>query len=466
MLYTHGSRVKVPEVKRAVSAPYGIAHATVELECEGCVDDGQWCAFGYPWACTHDTLPVRFYEPNKEGVMCPAPGRNPYRPGAATPPLHLAGREPQLFRLPKILRSAPEIPANVRVTGLRGVGKSVLLKEYERLAAIQGWAVLRAQIEPRHNTEEALSRLLSGAIDGSKARMSRARRVKAQLAGAVDAGRRLLTVSYEDVTFSVGGERQVELDLRRNLYDAVEAALDTGHEGFALLLDEAQLIKDDSGRGGEHPLSMLVAAVNALQEAGLPLALVLCGLPTLRANLQRARTYSERMFRGESIGALTGNPGPARDAFVEPLAGTGVTANDPLVAQVLDEVEGYPFFIQLWGAELWEAAADASLTEFTPDLLDAVEPDIYARLDEEFYAGRVETLTPSEQDLLLATAHCPYPPLRTADLRSRTSKSDNNVNVLMGRLADQGVLYRVQKGTYEYTAPKFHEYLRRRADLV
>jgi cobalt-zinc-cadmium efflux system protein len=31
-------------VKVAVSAPYRIAHATVELECEGCVDDGAWCA--------------------------------------------------------------------------------------------------------------------------------------------------------------------------------------------------------------------------------------------------------------------------------------------------------------------------------------------------------------------------------------------------------------------------------------
>ncbi|MEJ7690522.1 MAG: hypothetical protein WKF76_08920 [Nocardioidaceae bacterium] len=93
---------------------------------------------------------------------------------------------------------------------------------------------------------------------------------------------------------------------------------------------------------------MLVAAVNALQEAGLPLALVMCGLPTLRANLQRARTYSERMFRGEHIGELEGNPGPARDAFVEPLKETGLVAEEALIARVLDEVEGCPFFIQLW----------------------------------------------------------------------------------------------------------------------
>jgi len=394
--------------------------------------------------------------------MTARPEKNPYRPGAATPPLYLAGREPQLAQFPKVLRGAPEIPANIRLTGLRGVGKSVLLKEFEALSVAEGWAVVRHQLEPRHNTEETVSQLLAGSLESAKQRMSRARRLKAGVANAVEVGRRLMSVQYEDVTFTMGGSSAVELDLSRNLYDVVEAALDTGHEGFALLLDEAQVIRDDTGRGGEHPLSMLVAAVNALQEAGLPLALVMCGLPTLRANLQRARTYSERMFRGANIAELTGNPGPARDAFVEPLSGTSVSADERLIARVLDEVEGYPFFIQLWGAELWEAASDAGLKQFTEPLLDSIEVDIYRRLDEEFYAGRVETLTPSEQDLLVSTAFCPYPPLRTSDIRGRTNKSDGNVNVLMGRLTEQGVLYRVQKGTYEYTAPKFHQYLKRR----
>lgn len=396
--------------------------------------------------------------------MTAAPDKNPYRPGAATPPLYLAGREPQLNRFPKVLRGAPEIPANVRLTGLRGVGKSVLLKEFEQIARKEGWAVVRHQAEPRHNSEAGLTQLLAQALEAAKARMSRARRIRSHVAGVVDAGRRLINVSYEDITLSMGGAHSVELDLSKNLYDAVDAALDTGHEGFALLLDEAQVIRDDTARDGEYPLSMLVAAVNALQEAGLPLALVMCGLPTLRANLQRARTYSERMFRGEHIGELSGNPGPARDAFTEPLVGTNLWADEDLIARVLDEVEGYPFFIQLWGAELWEAAVDGGLQRFTIPLLDSIESDIYARLDEEFYAGRVETLTPSEQDLLLSTAACPYPPLRTADIRSRSDKSEGNVNVLMGRLTDQGVLYRVQKGVYEYTAPKFHQYLKRRID--
>jgi len=389
-------------------------------------------------------------------------GKNPYRPGASTPPLHLAGREPQMRRFERMLRNAPEIPANLRLTGLRGVGKSVLLKELQRIAMQQNWVAVRHQLEPRHNTNMALSLLVERLVDDEVPRMS-ARHRLASAAGAVVTGvRRAAQVSVGDASFSLRGETPHETDLAKQLHRAAEAAGAAGYQGFALLLDEAQVLRDESSRDGEHPVSMLVAAVNTLQEAGVPVALVLCGLPTLRANLQRARTYSERMFSGEEIGALEGNPGPARDAFMRPLEGTGVTADEALLARVLDEVEGYPFFIQLWGAELWDTAVDTGVTHLSNDMLDALEESIYRRLDNEFYAGRLDTLTPAEQDLLLASADCPYPPLRTADLKAQSDKSDGNINVLMGRLVDQGALYRVQKGMYAYTAPKFHEFLKRR----
>ncbi|MHA7618907.1 ATP-binding protein [Cellulosimicrobium cellulans] len=396
--------------------------------------------------------------------MTDSPPRNPYRPGAATAPLHLAGREPQIERFRKILDGAPELPANLRLTGLRGVGKSVLLKELAVQAEGAEWAVVRKQIEPRHNTEAELSKLLVALSKAAERKLSAARKVRGVVEDAFLAARGLLNITIEDVTFSMAGDSVTEIELAESLFTAVEAAVKTGRKGFAILLDEAQVIQDDKDRAGEHPLSMLVAAVNGLQEQGLPIALVLCGLPTLSANIQRARTYSERMFRGENIGALEGNPGPARDAFVEPLRGTGVHAEEDLIARVLTEVEGYPFFIQLWGAELWETAVAAGVTTFTVELLDAIEPQIYKRLDQEFYVGRVDTLTPSEQDLLLASARCPYPPLKTSDIRNVSPKSDGNINVLMGRLTEQGVLYRIQKGQYAYTAPKFGEYLRRRLE--
>lgn len=191
-----------------------------------------------------------------------------------------------------------------------------------------------------------------------------------------------------------------------------------------------------------------------------PLALVLCGLPTLTTNLLEARTYAERMFRGEHIGSLPDQA--ASEAFVAPLDDTGVTADDNLVETVLRSVEGYPYFIQLWGAELWDAADHADIQHLGVDLLEIVDADIYRRLDLAFYEPRVQALTPAEQDILLASGQVSYPPLRVSDLNAVSDKTPGNVNVLLGRLVAAGVLYRLRKGQYEYTAPKFYEFLQRR----
>lgn len=99
------------------------------------------------------------------------------------------------------------------------------------------------------------------------------------------------------------------------------------------------------------------------------------------------------------------------------------------------------------------------------DLLEAARPGIYERLDRDFYEPRIATLTPAEQDLLLDSASCPYPPLVSADLNKISPKTSGNINVLLGRLVDAGALYRIRKGSYAYTAPKFRDFLQRRAEL-
>ncbi len=183
---------------------------------------------------------------------------------------------------------------------------------------------------------------------------------------------------------------------------------------------------------------------------------------TLTGNLQRARSYSERLFRGEEIDSLP--PEEAVEAFLRPLEQTQRTSDRKLAEDVVAEVEGYPYFVQLWGSELWDAADLAGVERFTRPLLDATRLDIYARLDRDFYEPRIATLTPSEQDVLLASATCDYPPLRSAELVQHSDKTPGNVNVLLGRLVDEGALYRIGKGEYAYTAPRFRDYLNRRTD--
>jgi hypothetical protein len=359
-----------------------------------------------------------------------------------------------------MLRAAPEQPANMRLTGLRGVGKTVLLHEFAEQAEAQGWEAPLLELQPAHNTDRTLREAVVELCERTKQRLSRVERLKAAM-GETAKRAPGLSVSWGDISVSLHGSAgPEESDLARTLYETVELAVQRDRGGMVVLLDEAQVVRDDRDRSGEHPLSMLIAAVSILQRSEIPLGLVVCGLPTLTGNLLRARSYTERMFRGEEIGSL--EPSDARLAFVEPLSDTPISAEESLVDEVVEEVEGYPYFIQLWGAELWDAAIDAGSDRLNADLLGAARPDIYRRLDIDFYEPRIATLTPAEQDVLLSTAECPYPPLVVADLNDAIDKSPGNVNVLLGRLVEQGVLYRVRKGQYEFTAPKFRDYLERR----
>ena len=390
-------------------------------------------------------------------------GKNPFRPGVGTRPLHLAGRDQPMKRFEAMLRAAPGQPANMRLTGLRGVGKTVLLGEFQAIAERSDWASAVLEFQPGHNREDSMVSTLLNIVQDSKLRLSRVERLKKAVGGAVrSAG--TLGVGWNEfqVTYDPMAEQQRE-DITKALFEVVEMAVEKGRTGFVLLLDEAQVVRDETKRMGEHPLSLLISSIVALQRREIPLGLVLCGLPTLTGNLLRARSYTERMFRGEEIANLGEND--ARKAFELPIADADadVLADPDLVAKVIDEVEGYPYFIQLWGAELWDAAEIAEVSHLTTDLLDVARPDIYRRLDLDFYNPRVETLTPAEQDVLLGTADAEYPPLIVAKLNDAINKTPANVNVLLGRLVDAGVLYRLRKGEYDYTAPRFRDYLLRRA---
>lgn len=397
--------------------------------------------------------------------MSPLLSKNPFRPGVGTRPLFLAGRDAPIRRFRATLRAAPEQPPNMRLTGLRGVGKTVLLGEFERVAIDDGWAAGALEFKPGHNIESGMIEAVAGVAKNAREQLSRAERLKAAVGEAVrSAGTLGLTWGEFTVTYTPDAAR--EGDMTRALFEVVETAVENGRRGFVLLLDEAQVVRDEQNRHGEHPLSLLISAVVALQRHEVPLGLVLCGLPTLTGNLLRARSYTERMFRGEEIGSLSAED--ARAALTQPLAeiDAPVRAAPDLVEEVVMEVEGYPYFIQLWGAELWDAADLADQEVLSVDLLRAARQDIYRRLDIDFYEPRVATLTPAEQDVLLATASCDYPPLIVADLNDVVDKSAANINVLLGRLVEAGVLYRIRKGQYEYTAPKFRDYLLRRANLT
>ncbi|WP_169746587.1 ATP-binding protein [Demequina maris] len=387
--------------------------------------------------------------------------RNPYRPGVGLQPPFLAGRDQNQKDFERVLSRAPEIPGNVRMTGLRGVGKTVLLQRFAEIADEQNWATIAVELEARHCDDTAFGSLVGAKVSELETRLSRIERVKRAVSGAVHTARQAVTVSYEGFEWSAAGDLdRSTAAIADSLAAGVDASLKAGKEGLVLLFDEAQVLVDDKDASGSHALSAIVAAVSTMQKEAAPICLVLCGLPTLAVNLLGARTYTERMFQGFKIDSLKAEP--AREAFTRPLRDTAISLEPRLVDRVLTEVDGYPYFIQLWGAELWDAATSADESTLTVELLDAIEEQIYERLDLDFYDPRVESLTPAEQDLLMDTEECAYPPLAVADLNAVSPKTSGNVNVLLGRLVKANVIYRQRKGEYLYTAPGFRDYLSRR----
>ena len=238
--------------------------------------------------------------------MSAMPGRNPYRPGVGLAPVYLAGRSGELRRFRSMLRSAPEIPANVRVTGLRGVGKTVLLGEYEMVAAEEGWVTEMLELEHRH---DATTRGGGGGVgvcaSGCDADCPRTVRIRRKVGKAVEQVSKL-EIGFDDVRLSFDpGADDHDIELAELIYATVSSAVGHGRLGVILMFDEAQVLENPAS------LSVLVAAVAALQRNAVPIGLVLCGLPSLAARLLRARTYTERMFRGENVGSLDPKP-PAR----------------------------------------------------------------------------------------------------------------------------------------------------------
>ncbi len=387
--------------------------------------------------------------------MSPMPGRNPYRPGVGVAPLHLAGRDGEVRRLQAALREAPSSPANVRVTGLRGVGKSVLLGEFERVAADEGWAVGRVDLEHRYDTPDGIVSVISIACQRVGDRMSRPERT-GSAAAALGAPMAKVEADFEDVKADLEpGGSDHDVELARVLYDATVGVTEHGRAGLAILMDEAHVLERPAA------LSVLMSAVLTLQRQMVPIALVVSGLPHLLAQLRQARGYDENMFRGEVLGPLDGSA--SREALERPLDGTGIMMDADLVDKVVAQTEGYPNFIQVWGTELWEVPRlYGDIQRMKIELFEKAEPRVQERLDVEFYEPRVRILTSAERGVLIASAECPYPPLRVEDLAEHSQRSAGNIDMLFRRMVAAGVLYRLRQGEYYYTAPRFHEFLERR----
>jgi hypothetical protein len=399
--------------------------------------------------------------------------KNPYRPGVGTRPPYLAGREQQIHRFERLLEDYPEKRRNLRITGLRGVGKTVLLKEYERIAKRKQWVVVRRDWSSRLCDEADFATAIADYLREAVEALSVKARIKSRAAAAMKAIGQVQVQLPDGVTLSIGPgaaepQRSVLEDRLRLALKHVGGIAREQGRGVALMFDEAHSVFDRAGRR-QYPLGALLSAIVGAQDDDddpLPVMLVLCGLPPLTGNIHAAKSNAERLFRAEDIGNLRLEAGPseglsaAAEALVRPA--NDITYEGGVADVIARDVDGYPYFIQWFGEALWDAADLDGASAITAELYERERKTIQQGLDDEFYEPRYRDARQADQGTLRVAASLGGEGFTKADLDAATARSTGALAQSLTRLIADNLIYRDDHGVYAYTAPLFGDFIRRR----
>jgi len=397
--------------------------------------------------------------------------RNPYAPGAGQRPPELAGRDRELdvfeVVLERIPRGRPE--RSLVLTGLRGVGKTVLLNSLRSQAIGRLWGtgkieartdqplrrplaaamhVAIRELAPRHRAPERVADVL-GVLKAFALRTS------AEGTGRGTRGAAKLRDRWQpgiDVPASTGraDSGDIEIDLVELFTDAASLATDVG-TGIALFIDEMQDLAPDD-------VSALCAACHELSQTGAPLIVVGAGLPHLPATLSAAKSYSERLFRYQRIDRL--DRLAADQALSAPAAREGVEFEAKALDALYECSGGYPYFIQAYGKATWDHAPRARVT---PADVAVAAPEAEAELAVGFFGSRYERATPAEREYMRAMAGLASEDneaVSTADVARALERRPASLSPARDSLIKKGLIYSGERGTVAFTVPHFGRYLR------
>ncbi|WP_284750173.1 ATP-binding protein [Amycolatopsis sp. RTGN1] len=390
------------------------------------------------------------------------PIRNPFAPGAGQRPPELAGRERELKAfevvLERVSRGRPE--RSLVLTGLRGVGKTVLLGELRAMAVRHKWGAGKIEARPDAELRRPLSAALHRAIRDLAVRHRAPDRVEEVLgvlkafalrANKADAKLRDRWQPGIDVPAAQGraDSGDIEIDLVELFTDVAELAADVG-TGVALLIDEIQDLQPDD-------VSALCAACHELSQSGAPLVVVGAGLPHVPAVLSASKSYSERLFRYARIDRL--DRADADYAVMAPIEREDAGIEPEALDALFDASGGYPYFIQAYGKAAWDAAPSDPIT--VKDVQVAA-PEAESELAVGFFGSRYDRATPAEREYLQAMAELTQgrdEPAGTADVAVFLGRKPSSLSPARDSLMKKGLVFSAERGQIAFTVPHFGHYL-------
>lgn len=386
--------------------------------------------------------------------------RNPYTPNAGAPPRFLAGRRAEVEDFRILLRrlGTGYTEQSLVVTGLRGVGKTVLLGEYQKIAAEENWVAVDAEVskntpfEPQMTNlaRRALLRISPRARWGDRARSAAAVlksfSLTVQPDGALAGGL--------DVDAAPGRADTGNLnDDLADVFEAIGNAAAESGRGVVFLFDEIQFLSNTE-------LEAMIGAVHRTVQRQLPVTFAGAGLPQLPGLAGDAKSYAERLFKFPMIGEL--DLDAASDALVEPARAEGVTFDLEAVRRILEYTEGYPYFIQEFGRAVWNLAEGPKITGADAESAQTL---VEAELDESFFRSRIQRSTAEERRYMRAMAELGPDAQKAADVAEVLGKASEQVAPLRARLISKGLLYTPRYGFAKFTVPQFDRFIRRHMTL-
>jgi hypothetical protein len=390
---------------------------------------------------------------------------NPFRPGAGHVPPYLAGRTSEQNEVRRLL-DQKIIMENVILTGLRGVGKTVLLETLKPIAREKNWLWAGTDLsESASITETNIAiRILADVSLLTSALLVR-ETTKIHIGfQSTD------TIIHESLNYDVLRSHFESVpgliaDKLKSTLELVWAAMPQSDiSGIVFAYDEAQNLTDHASRH-EYPLSLLLEVFQSLQKKNIPFLLLLTGLPTLLPKLVEARTYSERMFHVLFLDQL--NETSSREAIVRPIedADCPIRFSEKTVNKIIALSGGYPYFIQFICREVY----DAWLSKLSPDEVPTLLlNDIIRKLDTNFFQGRWARATDRQRDLLTIITLLPTcdTEFTVQDISSQSKKtgkpfSSSHVNQMLSSLADAGLVYKNRHGKYSLAVPLLSRFIER-----
>ncbi|MGA8211235.1 MAG: ATP-binding protein [Nocardioidaceae bacterium] len=391
------------------------------------------------------------------------PVRNPYAPGAGQRPPELAGRDRQLSQfevtLERVAAGRPE--RSMVLSGLRGVGKTVLLNALRGLAVNRAWGTGKLEARPDRSVRLPLAQAVHAAVREVAHRHRDPERVDAVAGVITSFARRTSLPDRKGVRWqpptdvpAVRGRADsgdLELDLVELFTDVADLARDLG-VGIAIFIDEMQDISTDE-------LAALCGACHEISQQGAPLVAVGAGLPHLPVALAASKSYAERLFRYVVVDRL---PREMADRALLLPAGT---EDVDYTAAALDELyrltDGYPYFVQAYGKVTWDAAVMSPID--VPDVREAA-PEAEAELAVGFFGARYDRATPAERDYMRAMAdlgvHHGDGAVATADVARTLDRRPQSLSPARDGLIKKGLVFSGERGSVAFTVPHFGRFLR------